>query len=111
MPTSACYKTYNLFRLDQVIDIIRECLAQLELTEITTRSLNKSRILRATREGLSVEVTLIEGMIDKEMLGLFRGKPRVKADVIVSSGNSETLASFLEKFNDCLFKRIARGGG
>ena len=83
----------------------------MPITETTIDSPNEVIVLEAAREGLSVKVTLSGDRIGQEMLGVFRGKPKVKADIIISSDNNRTLARFLEEFKDCLFKRVARGGG
>jgi hypothetical protein len=95
LPTTTFSKTYNLFRLLKILDIVKECFAQFAMSETKMFSLNKGIVLEAAREGLSVKVTLSEDLVGQEMLEVFRGKPKVKADIVTSSDDSRTLARFL----------------
>jgi hypothetical protein len=111
LPTTTFSRTYNLSRLHDILAIVKECLARLEISEATMLSRNKCIVLEATREGLPIKITLREYVIGGEMLEIFRGEPKMKVDEVINSGNNGSVARLAQEFEDCSFNIVVRGRG
>jgi hypothetical protein len=110
--TSASFsEIYNLFRFQEMLAIIKECILKLGASKIDTFSLEKGAIIEVSRKDLSMKITLQEETIGKGGTALLRGQPRARIEIVASSDSNETLAKSIEEFKRCLFIRAARGGG
>jgi hypothetical protein len=111
LATTSFSETYNLFRFQEMLAIIKECILKLGASKIDTFPLEKGAILEASRKDVSMRITLQEETIGKEGTALLRGQPRVRIEIVAESDSNETLAKSIEEFKLCLFIRAARGGG
>jgi hypothetical protein len=104
-------KTYNLFRLDEVLAYVKECLLKVGIPEANITSQGKTAEITASNKNVSAKITLDEGTITDQSLRYLKGKPNVRLAVVASSRNEETLIKLVEEFKKCLLTRISRGGG
>jgi hypothetical protein len=111
LATQSFSETYNLFRLQDMLAMIKECILRLGASKIDTFPLEKGAILQVSRRDVSMKITLQEETIGKEGVALLRGQPMVRIEIVASSGSNEALAKSMEEFKRCLFIRAARGGG
>ncbi len=113
MVTLSFSKTYNLFKLHEILRFIKECLLSLEISVTNIHSLDKEVILNVARKDFSMKISLSEGVIGVEGLKIFQGQPKVKVEVVISSNDQKTVIKLIEKFKDCLFRKVAvsKAGG
>lgn len=111
MKTLSFSKTYNLFKLREVLGSVKECLLKLGISKMNTTSLNKSVIVYASRKNVSIVITVSEGTIVDNSLRYLRGQSNVKIEVAVSSQDDNNLTELIEEFKKCLLIRVSRGGG
>jgi len=113
MVTLSFSKTYNLFKLHEILRFIKECLLSLEISRTNIHSLDKEVILNVVRKDFSMKISLSEGVLGVEGLKIFQGQPKVKVEVVVSSDDQKTVIKLVEKFKQCLFRKVAvsKAGG
>lgn len=111
MATLSFSEIYNLFKLDEMRDIVKECLVRLGMSEINFLSSDEGAILEASRKEFTIRITLTEEKIGEEGSGFFQGQPRVKIEALASSENEKNLAESIDELKYCILIRAARGGG
>lgn len=111
MATFSFSETYNLFRLDEMVAIVKECILKLGALETSDLSSGKVATLEVSGKEFIMKITLREEKIGKESSGFFQGQPRVKIESVASSDNEKNLAESIDKFRYCILIRAARGGG
>jgi hypothetical protein len=102
---------YNLFEVEEMLAIIKECVLKLGISEINTVPMEKGVTLEVLRKDISMRITLRKEKISKEGSGFFQGQPKVKIKAVASSDNEKNLAKSIDEFKYCILIRAARGGG
>jgi hypothetical protein len=96
-----------------MLPIIKECLAKYGIVKIDFHSTDEGTVLESSREGLSLRITLREGMITREDSQFFHGQPKVMIKTVASSSSDDDkkLQETINEFRYCVLIRAARGGG
>ena len=111
LKTLSFSKTYNLFRLNEVLAYVKECLLRLGISKANVTSVGKAAEITFCNKDVSARITLDEGTIRDQSLRYLRGQPNLRLAVVASSENEETLNKMIEEFKKCLLTRVSRGGG
>lgn len=104
-------KTYNLFRIPEVLAFVKECLLKLGISRMNITSKDREATVYASRKGVSITITVSEGVIIDKSLRYLLGQPNVKIEVVARSQDDEDLADLVEEFKKCLLIGLSRGGG